>query len=204
MNKRRSIIVGILICVLVIGVSYFWATSLMDSLYAFRSPLRSSPPSPGEQIGEPETRSLVIVLIDALRYDTAFDPEVMPTLNSLRLKGAFSLMHSRPPSYSEPGYTVILTGAWPDISDSVSLHDLPVPFRPKTERGGKSGFAALRRDKSGSASSATWASRPCSSAASPMDRGGRDAALAWPPARSAPPTSPPACEATTSATGLVC
>src|SRR4030067_1734829 len=121
MNKRISIIVGILICMLVIGVSYFWATSLMDSLYAFRSPLRNSPPPPGEPIGKPETRSLVIVLIDALRYDTALNPEVMPTLNSLRKKGAYSLMHSRPPSYSEPGYTVLLTGAWPDISDGPAL-----------------------------------------------------------------------------------
>jgi hypothetical protein len=43
--------------------------------------------------------------------------DVMPYLNQLRNEGAQALMHSRPPSYSEPGYTVLLTGAWPDISD---------------------------------------------------------------------------------------
>src|SRR4030065_541414 len=117
MKKSYPILVGILICLVVIGVSYFWATALMDSMYAYRSPLQNSPPIPGEPIGKPNTRSLVVVLIDALRYDTSTKPEVMPFLNQLRTGGASAMMHSRPPSYSEPAYTVLLTGAWPEISD---------------------------------------------------------------------------------------
>jgi hypothetical protein len=31
-------------------------------------------------------------------------------------------MHSRPPSYSQPGYTTLLTGAWPDINDAPPLN----------------------------------------------------------------------------------
>jgi hypothetical protein len=31
-------------------------------------------------------------------------------------------MHSRPPSYSEASYTVLLTGAWPDISDGPAMN----------------------------------------------------------------------------------
>ena len=117
MKKSYPILVGILICLVVIGVSYFWATALMDSMYAYRSPLQNSPPIPGEPIGKPNTRSLVVVLIDALRYDTSTKPEVMPFLNQLRTGGASAMMHSRPPSYSEPAYTVLLTGAWPEIND---------------------------------------------------------------------------------------
>ncbi len=94
-----------------------WATRLMDSVYAYRSPLRNSPPKQGEALGVPNTRSLVIVLIDALRYDTSQKSDVMPFLNQLKSEGASALMHSRPPSYSEPSYTVLLTGAWPDLSD---------------------------------------------------------------------------------------
>jgi hypothetical protein len=89
----------------------------MDSVYAYRSPLRNSPPKQGEALGVPNTRSLVIVLIDALRYDTSQKSDVMPFLNQLKSEGASALMHSRPPSYSEPSYTVLLTGAWPDLSD---------------------------------------------------------------------------------------
>jgi Type I phosphodiesterase / nucleotide pyrophosphatase len=129
MKKSTPIIVGILICIVVLGVSYFWATGLMDSVYAYRSPLHNSPPLPGEAIGNPNTRSFVVVLIDALRYDTSQKTSVMPYLNLLRSEGASALMQSRPPSYSEPGYAVLLTGAWPDLSDgpviNVAYADIP-------------------------------------------------------------------------------
>jgi hypothetical protein len=117
MKKSSQIIIGIILFLVVIGVSYLWATGLMDSMYAYRSPLRNSPPVPGDASGSPITRSVVIVLIDALRYDTSTKPDVMPYLNQLRTEGASAMMHSRPPSYSEPAYTVLLTGAWPDLSD---------------------------------------------------------------------------------------
>jgi hypothetical protein len=84
MKKRAPIIIGILICIIVLGVSYIWATGLMDSVYAYRSPLSNSPPLPGETLGLPNTRSFVIVLIDALRDDTSSKTEVMPFLNQLR------------------------------------------------------------------------------------------------------------------------
>jgi hypothetical protein len=122
MKKNAALLVGIFICIIVIGVSYFWATSLMDSMYAFRSPLRNSPPLAGQTLGKPNTRSVVIVLIDALRYDTSLKTDVMPFLNQLRSQSAYALMHSQPPSYSQPGYTVLLTGAWPDISDGPAMN----------------------------------------------------------------------------------
>jgi hypothetical protein len=117
MKKGAPFLIGMFISIAVVGVSYIWATYLMDSMYAFRSPLRDSAPLPGESSGTLITRSLVVALIDALRYDTSMKPDVMPYLNQLRTEGASALMHSQPPSYSEPGYTVLLTGAWPDISD---------------------------------------------------------------------------------------
>jgi hypothetical protein len=122
MKKSAPIFIGIFICILVMGISYFWVTALMDSVYAYRSPLRNSPPVPGQKLGQPNTRSFVIVLIDALRYDTSLDPNVMPYLNQLRSKGASALMHSQPPSYSQPGYSTILTGAWPDINDGPAVN----------------------------------------------------------------------------------
>jgi hypothetical protein len=122
MKKIAPFIIGILICVIVMVASYFWASGLMDSVYAYRSPLHSSPPLPGDASGKPNTRSFVIVLIDALRYDTSQKADVMPYLNQLRSEGASALMHSRPPSYSEPGYSVILTGAWPDLSDGPAIN----------------------------------------------------------------------------------
>ena len=122
MKSKIRIILAIALCLVLAVGAYLWATALMDSFYAFRSPLQHTPPSPGEPLGQPIARRVVFVLIDALREDTSQDPEVMPFLNELRRQGAWASMHSRPPSYSAPGYSVLLTGAWPDVSDGPALN----------------------------------------------------------------------------------
>ena len=122
MKKYARLLLSLFVCILVMGVSYFWATGLMDSVFTYRSPLHNSPPTPGQPLGSPNTQMVVIVLIDALRYDTSQKAQVMPFLNELRASGASALMHSRPPSYSEPSYAVLLTGAWPDLSDGPAIN----------------------------------------------------------------------------------
>jgi len=122
MKRSLWITLGILACLVLAAIAYFWATGLMDSLYAYRSPLHSQPPAAGQPVGQPDTRRVVFVLIDALRNDTSHKPDVMPFLNELRQQAAVATMHSRPPSYSEPGYTVLLTGAWPDVSDGPTIN----------------------------------------------------------------------------------
>ncbi len=122
MKNTRLLILGVLAVVLVAVGAYLWTSALMDSIFAYRSPLRANPPAPGEQIGAPTSRTVVFVLIDALREDTSRKADVMPFLNELRDRGAWATMHSRPPSYSEPGYTVLLTGAWPDVSDGPTIN----------------------------------------------------------------------------------
>lgn len=117
MKKIAPILIGVFICILVIGGSYTWATRLMDSVYEYRSPLHNSAPNRGDRIGSPLTQSLVIVLIDGLNYETSIDAKTMPYLNQLRPRGATATMHSRPPSYSEAAYSILLTGAWSDLND---------------------------------------------------------------------------------------
>jgi hypothetical protein len=122
MKKHAPIFIGILICIFVAGLSIFWAFELMDSLYSYRSPLRNTPPIAGEATGRLGTRSLVMVLVDGLRYDTSMNSAVMPYLNQLRSRGASAKMHSKPPSYSQAGYTVLLTGTWPDLNDGPTIN----------------------------------------------------------------------------------
>ncbi len=108
---------GLAACLVLIAAAYLWATGTMAAIYAYRSPLKDAPPAPGQPANAPLTGRVVVVLIDALRYDTSTNSQVMPVLAELRARGASARMHSRPPSYSEPGYTTLLTGAWPDIND---------------------------------------------------------------------------------------
>lgn len=128
--RKTMWIFGLIACLLLAAGAYFWATGMLDSVYSFRSSLKDDPPAPGEPLGRPLARRVVFVLIDALREDTSLDVQVMPFLNDLRRQGAYATMHSRPPSYSAPGYSVLLTGAWPDVSDGPAFNleydDIPV------------------------------------------------------------------------------
>ncbi|MCX6034322.1 MAG: alkaline phosphatase family protein [Chloroflexi bacterium] len=117
-KKTNWFILGLIGLALLAVGAYFWAINLIDSGYSYRSPLANTPPTPGQALGTPITRRVVVVLIDALRYDTSTNSAVMPFLNELRAQGASATMHSQPPSFSAPGWTTILIGAWPDINDS--------------------------------------------------------------------------------------
>jgi hypothetical protein len=133
MRNLVALLVRLLVCIALAAGAYLWAIGLIDSLYAYRSPLSENPPQASlTPIGDPAerpTQRVVFILVDALRADTAADPQVMPFLNHLRKQGASATMHSRPPSYSAPGYSVLFTGAWPDISDgpafNLEYEDIP-------------------------------------------------------------------------------
>ena len=122
MKKHLPLFLGVCACLLIAAGAYVWTSRLMDSVYAYRSLLHDAPPAPGEPLGAPLTRRVVFVLIDALREDTSLKPDVMPFLNELRGRGASATIHSRPPSYSQPGYSTLLTGAWPDVSDGPTIN----------------------------------------------------------------------------------
>ena len=118
-NKTNARFILSIVGLLVIAVvAYFWVTNVMSSAQDYRSPLANNPPAPGEPLGAPLTRRVVVVLIDALRYDTSMNTSVMPFLNGLRTQGASAQMHSQAPSFSAPGWTTLLTGGWPAINDS--------------------------------------------------------------------------------------
>ena len=122
MKTKFLVVVGIIICLVIAAGAYFHVTSIMDSLFVYRSPLHNDPPTPGKALGQPLTARVVFVLIDALRDDTSHKTAVMPFLNELRGKGAWATMHSRMPSFSDPGWTTLMTGAWPDINDGPALN----------------------------------------------------------------------------------
>jgi hypothetical protein len=103
-------------------LSLVWALQLMDSMYAYQSPLRAQPPAIQEPLGHAVSQRVVIILVDGLREDTSHDSALMPYLQTLRDQGAWATMHSQPPSYSQPGYSTLLVGAWPDLNSGPALN----------------------------------------------------------------------------------
>ncbi|MAT44165.1 MAG: hypothetical protein CL609_17675 [Anaerolineaceae bacterium] len=115
----------VIVFILFIGITlgaYFLATGITDSIYAYRSPLKENSPPSADPLGEPMARKVVFVLIDALRYDTSLNADIMPTLNNLRSQAAYARTSSQTPSYSAPGYSVLFTGAWPYLSDGPAFN----------------------------------------------------------------------------------
>lgn len=106
------------IIVLVVLGSLAWVVVQYNALLYHRSPIASTPPLPGKNLGEPASNQVVFILVDALRSDTVADRQLMPQLNLVRDEGASAVMHSRPPSFSAPGWGTLFTGAWPDLNDS--------------------------------------------------------------------------------------
>ncbi len=104
------------------GLSGLALAGLMNSMSTFRSPFRAEVLPQAAAVGEAQTERLVIVLVDALRYDTSLDAHLMPTLAELRANGASAEMLARPPSYSEPMWAVLLSGAYPEISGAPLLN----------------------------------------------------------------------------------
>ena len=126
MKKNRWIIIGILSFIAIAAFAFFGANAQMDALDTYRSLLHENPPKPGAplrwQEEERPTQRVIFILVDGLRHDTALKSDVMPTLNKLREKGARATSHSQPPSYSAPGYSVLLTGAWSHLNDGPALN----------------------------------------------------------------------------------
>ena len=122
MKQYRWVILGIIAFLSIAALSYTWATGIMDSLYAYRSPFANEPVPAGEPLGDPVSKHVVAILVDALRVDTAANPEVMPFVNQLRSEGASTTIHSGTPSYSFPGWSVLMTGAWTDLSDGPAMN----------------------------------------------------------------------------------
>lgn len=122
MKQYRWIILGIVAFLAIAFISYKWATGIMASLYAYRSPFASDPIPAGDVIGERASKHVVAIMVDALRVDTAANSDLMPYLNQLRSEGASAIIHSGTPSYSFPGWSVLMTGAWTDLSDGPAMN----------------------------------------------------------------------------------
>lgn len=130
MKTSHRTLLKIFTILTVSGILGYESFQLLESLFHYRSPLRDNPPISGDAFDHPLTERVVIILLDGLREDTANNAALMPELDRLRTQGASASMSSHPPSYSEPGYTTILTGAWPDINDgpafNLEYEDIPV------------------------------------------------------------------------------
>ncbi|MGB9594394.1 MAG: alkaline phosphatase family protein [Anaerolineae bacterium] len=139
MRRRGGVILSIVLLPLLVLLGYFLMMRFQGSFEGFRTPLKDGLPLPDAAPSSPVVQQVVYVIVDGLRYDASLE---MPFLNGLRKQGAYAVMHSKPPSYSQPSWTTLVTGAWPDINDCPPLNADYEDIKPF---GVDHLFAAVRR-----------------------------------------------------------
>jgi len=124
MLKRIAVLVVIPLLLVVIGfASRMVMEHSWDELVDYQS--RYTTPLPAGQAGEGVTDQVVIILQDGLRLDTSRELE---TWNELRAQGANLTVRVGQPSLSIPSFTVINTGAYPEISGvTTNWYEGPIP-----------------------------------------------------------------------------
>ncbi len=137
MRRRGGVILSAVLLPLLALLGYFLMMRFQGSFEGFRSPLKGALPDAASS--SPVVQQVVYVIVDGLRYDTSLE---MPFLNGLREQGAHAVMHSQAPSYSQPSWTTLVTGAWPDINDCPPLNADYEAIKPF---GVDHLFAAVRR-----------------------------------------------------------
>lgn len=100
------------------AVAYLWLLHIQFSMEAYRPPI-STQPRPTDHATAPLASQVVLVIIDGLRADAALG---MPTLSSLQRQGASAQSLAQPPTYSQPSWTTLVTGAWPELNGAALLN----------------------------------------------------------------------------------
>jgi len=90
------------------------------SVYTYRTPLVTM--SSAVETTRPLAMQVVLVVISGLRQDIS---ERMPILQDLGTQGVRMVSEAEPPTYAQPTWTTLLTGAGPEINDADLLADAP-------------------------------------------------------------------------------
>ncbi len=114
----KAVLALLLVPLMLVGVGR-WAQQQMEeswmSFAAYRTPYAFD--LPGGRSTEPLTDRVVLVVIDGLRVDRA---EEMPVLRRLMEEGAYRIAVTGEPSVSYPSWTVVVTGAYQEITGVTS------------------------------------------------------------------------------------
>jgi len=124
-RRWLHILAAILLLAAVSLGSYRWAGALSRSLYAYQPPF--TPPPPVEISTPPIADRVVLVVISGLRTDVAAN---MPTLQHIADSGARAIVRTALPTYLQPTWTALLTGASPELLPGNLLGEQPWELLP--------------------------------------------------------------------------
>jgi hypothetical protein len=119
MPKYARIFFSLLILAAAAIGAYRGANALQQSVSTYQSPLSMARVPLGEPMPA-QTQRVVVVVIGGLDYATTRSLD-MPNMEALLEAGASALIISRPPTYSSPAWTTMVTGVWPELNNAPIL-----------------------------------------------------------------------------------
>lgn len=126
-NYLKPVLTSIFLAAIAI-IAYRGHSLLWDSAVAYRSPIASSIPVTDEAPPQLSER-VALVVISGLGTNTQQSVS-MPTLERLQQSGAEAVIRSAAPTYRQPAWNSLLSGATPAINDALLFGDLEGQTRP--------------------------------------------------------------------------
>ena len=130
MKKYLKLMATVILMVLLALGIYRWQSLLLESIRGYRTWLANALLQPGDPL-PPQTPRVVLVIIGGLGSE-AVETFGLPTLERLRESGANALMQSQPPSYAQPAWLALISGANPAINDGLLFNASEEEIRPLT------------------------------------------------------------------------
>ena len=121
----KRVLPAVMLCCALLATGYAArraAARAWDALINYRSPYALANGSAEARPRTPQTRHVVLVLVDGLRDDAS---RGLPTIDSLRRIGADIRSRAGTPSLSLPGRATLMTGAWQEV------HGQTTNFNPR-------------------------------------------------------------------------
>ncbi len=142
MSRVAKIAFYVFVLLILAGIGYMaqnLAVMGWDSVVEYKTIYLTNLP-PGSA-AEPLAQRVVLILVDGLRLDASRN---MPALNALRRQGADLSVRIGQPSLSYPSWTVIVSGAWQEVSGvTTNWYEGPVQVDTVFRRARDAGLPAV-------------------------------------------------------------
>ncbi|HEY83726.1 MAG TPA: hypothetical protein G4N96_01240 [Chloroflexi bacterium] len=119
MQKISKSVVLFIILAIIALLTCQWQAKLLTSAAAYHSPLTGEYPAPGESL-PPQSERVVLVILSGLG-DELQQQLHTPVLEQLIEAGASATSLSSPPSFRQPAWTSLISGAAPALNDAPPL-----------------------------------------------------------------------------------
>ena len=127
-RQHIKLIISLILLTGMALIAFYWQYRLYDSVYHYRSILAGVTQTAEEALPV-QSEHVVVVIISGLSDALSYQLE-LETLERLRNAGASAVVVGQAPSYDQPAWLSMISGASPDFNDAAPLNMPSAEIRP--------------------------------------------------------------------------